>query len=284
MFVPDTAAIVEPVRDALFHLRYRDPDQAPPNAALWNVTLETLIGHRSVRRYLPDALPDGTLELLVAAAQSAATSSSLQVWSVVAVTDAGRRDRLAAFAGGQRHIQQAPLFLAWLADLRRLRALGEERGLDLEGPDYLEMQLVAMVDAALAAQNAAVAAESMGLGTVYIGGMRNHPEKVAAELGLPPNVFCVFGMCVGWPDLDAGEAVKPRLPQSVVLHREQYEGTPNAATIAAYDLRMREFQGEQRMSPADWSAQSVQRVEKLPALMGRERMREAMANLGFILK
>ncbi len=200
------------------------------------------------------------------------------------MTDADRRDRLAEFAGGQRHIQQAPLFLAWLADMRRLRALGEERGIALEGPDYLEMQLVSMVDAALAAQNAAVAAESMGLGTVYIGGMRNHPEKVAAELGLPANVFCVFGMCVGWPDLAAGEDVKPRLPQSVVLHREQYEGTPDTATVAAYDLRLREFQTEQGMIPADWSAQSVQRVEKLPALMGRHRMREAMANLGFILK
>ena len=282
--LPVSATIETTDAEDLFRLRYRDPDQALPNEALWNPTLATLMSHRSVRRYLPTPLPEGTLELLVAAAQSASTSSSLQVWSVLSVTDLARKDRLADFAGGQRHIREAPLFLAWLADLRRLRALGEERALALEGPDYLEMQIVAMVDATLAAQNAAVAAESMGLGTVYIGGMRNHPEKVAEELGLPPNVFCLFGMCVGVPDLEAGEAIKPRLPQSVVHHTEQYAGTPDAETVAAYDKRVREFQNEQRMNGIDWSAQSLNRVEKLAGLMGRERMREAMANLGFILK
>ena len=45
-----------------------------------------------------------------------------------------------------------------------------------------------------------MAAESFGLGTVCVGAMRNHPEEVARELGLPPHVFAVFGLAVGWPD------------------------------------------------------------------------------------
>ena len=68
---------------ALLMQRNREPGTQPP--AQWNAVLETMLAHRSVRGFLPDALPDGTLELLVAAAQSASTSSNLQVWSVVAV-------------------------------------------------------------------------------------------------------------------------------------------------------------------------------------------------------
>lgn len=148
----------------------------------WNDSLTTLLSHRSIRAYLPNPLPEGTLELLVAAAQSAATSSNLQTWSVVAVENQERKERLSQLAGNQAHIRQCPLFLVWLADLARLAYVAESRGLSHEGLDYLEMFVMATVDAALAAQNAAVAAESLGLGIVYIGGMRNHPEEVAATI------------------------------------------------------------------------------------------------------
>jgi nitroreductase len=279
MSFAETDAAVSP--EDLLRQRYRMDWKTPVQ---WNPVLETLIGHRSVRHFLPKALPEGTLELLVAAAQSASTSSNMQLWSVVAIEDQERKARLAELAAGQKHIREAPLFLAWLADLRRVRALGEARNAEMIGPDYLEMGMVAMIDAALAAQNAFAAMESLGLGGVYIGALRNHPEQVAEELGLPDNVFCVFGLCVGYPDPAAGEAIKPRLPQSAVLYREQYGETPDPAEIAAYDTRLREFQNEQRMNGIDWSTQMVNRAGHLKGLMGRERMREALANLGFPLK
>src|SRR5579883_2014577 len=163
---------------------------------LWNECLHTLLCHRSIRAYLAHPLPVGTLETLVAAAQSAATSSNLQTWSVVAVEDHDRKARLAQLAGGQAHIRQCPLFLVWLADLARLTRMATLRGRAHDGLDYLEMFVTAVIDAALAAQNATIAAESLGLGTVYIGAMRNQPEAVAAELGLPPHTFAVFGLCV----------------------------------------------------------------------------------------
>ena len=278
----DIDVVEEPLGQRLFHERYRDPAMAAPMQ--WNPVLETLIGHRTVRHFLPKPLPEGTIELIVAAAQSASTSSNLQVWSLVTVEDPETKARLSEYAGGQKHIREAPLFIAWLADLRRIRSLGEQREIDMVGAEYLEIGMVAMIDAALAAQNAFVALESMGLGGVYIGAMRNHPEKVAAELGLPQNVFCVFGLCVGWPDLSAGEAIKPRLPQSVVLHKERYSEPADGAEIAAYDKRIREFQNEQRMNAIDWSDQAIGRVKDIKSLMGRDRMREALANLGFALK
>ncbi len=254
------------------------------SALQWNDSLTTLLSHRSIRAYLSKALPSGTLELIVASAQSAATSSNLQTWSVVAVEDADRKERLSQLAGNQAHIRQCPLFLVWLADLARLAYVAESRGLPHEGLDYLEMFVMATVDAALAAQNATVAAESLGLGTVYIGAMRNHPEEVAATLSLPPHVFAVFGLCVGYANSDSAAAVKPRLPQSAVLHRETYNQAQDEA-IARYNEVMKAFYAEQKINVSgDWSEHSVKRVATPQSLSGRDRLREALRNLGFELR
>lgn len=252
----------------------------------WSECISTLLSHRSVRAYRDKPLPSGTLETLVAAAQSAATSSNLQTWSVVAVEQPQRKEKLAQLANNQGHIRQCPLFLVWLADLARLTYIAESRGLPHEGLDYLEMFLMAVVDAALAAQNAVIAAESLGLGTVYIGAMRNRPEEVAQVLGLPPHVFAVFGLCVGYPDPTANTIVKPRLPQSVVLHRETYHLGEQENGIAFYDQLMQDFYNSQQMnvpSDSDWSEHSVKRVASAGSLSGRDRLREALQNLGFLL-
>lgn len=250
----------------------------------WNDSLTTLLSHRSIRAYLSDPLPPRTLEILVAAAQSAATSSNLQTWSVVAVQDVERKENLSQLAGNQAHIRQCPLFLVWLADLARLTYVAESQGLPHEGLDYLEMFVMATIDAALAAQNAAVAAESLGLGTVYIGALRNRPEEVAEVLNLPPHVFAVFGMCVGYPDLDKAAAIKPRLPQQAVLHREIYQLASQEEAIASYNEVMKAFYTEQKMNvPGDWSEHSSKRVATRESLSGRDRLREALNNLGFPL-
>ncbi|PPS41550.1 NADPH-dependent oxidoreductase [Chroococcidiopsis sp. TS-821] len=250
----------------------------------WHECLTTLLSHRSIRAYRPDPLPSGTLELIIASAQSAATSSNLQTWSVVAIEDVQRKAQLAALAGNQKHIQQCPLFLVWLADLARLAHIAESRGMSSAGLDYLEMFVTATIDAALAAQNATIAAESLGLGTVYIGAMRNHPEKVAAILKLPPRVFAVFGLCVGYPD-SPPTAIKPRLPQSAILHRERYDLTVQDAAIAQYNEIMQNFYREQQMNVAgDWAEHSVKRIATPQSLSGRDRLREALKNLGFELR
>jgi hypothetical protein len=147
------------------------------------------------------------------------------------------------------------------------------------------MFVMATVDAALAAQNAAVAAESLGLGIVYIGAMRNRPEEVAAVLGLPPHVFAVFGMCVGYPDKAKPAAIKPRLPQSAVLHRETYKLTEQDDAIAQYNEVMNAFYTQQQMNiSGDWSEHSVKRVASPGSLSGRDRLREALNHLGFQLR
>lgn len=262
--------------------RYRDGLAAPPPA--WNAVLEQLFAHRSVRAYLADALPAGTLELLIGAAQSAASSSNLQAYSVLAVEDPARKAELARLAGNQAHIAQAPLFLIFLADLARLEQIGAMRSSELEGIQYLELLLVGIVDAALAAQNAVIAAESLGLGTVYIGAIRNDIAAVAELLKLPPQVMPVFGLTIGRPDPSVRTDIKPRLPQSVALHREVYSSAGLADGVARYEAAMTLFQADQALPPDSWRDKIVARVGTPKALAGRHRIIETLKRLGFGLR
>jgi nitroreductase len=282
--MPSASTATESAADSQQLLNQRNRDGALARPAQWNVVLETILNHRSVRGFLPKPLPEGTLELLVAAAQSASTSSNLQFWSVVAVQEAERKSRLAELAGQQQFIRDAPLLLVWLADMSRINRIAAERQALVEGTHYVEEFIVGVVDAALAAQSALIAAESLGLGGVYIGAMRNLPEQVATELALPPHAFAVFGMSIGYPDPARETGIKPRLPQSVVLHREQYSSAPRSEAIDGYDATMREFQREQGMRAIDWTQQCFDRVKDGAALRGRDRMREALRNLGFELR
>ena len=270
-------------RASLYQARYGSPDVAVPAAG--STLIDHLLAHRSVRAYLPDPVNDHQLAAIVAAAQSAASSSNLHAWSVVAVRDPARKSRLAVLAGDQPHIRQAPLLLVWLADLARLEQVAQKVGEEHVALDYLEMFEVGVIDAALAAQNAVSAAESLGLGTVYIGAMRNRPEEVAAELQLPPRVVAMFGLCVGTPDPEQPAAVKPRPPQSVVLHKETYSLPAQAAGLESYDTAMSAFYASQGMKVrGTWSNHSAKRVRDAAALSGRDRLVEALHRRGFELK
>ena len=262
-------------------LRYGDH---APEGILWNDTIAQLLSHRTQRALRSDPLPERVIPTLVAAAQSAASSSNLQLWSVVAIHDADKRRELARLAGGQKHIEQAPLILLWVADLARAKQIADEAGEVAEGYEFLESFTVAAVDTGIAAQNAVVAAESLGLGTVYIGALRNHPEEVAKIAGLPERSAVVFGLVVGWPDADHIAAIKPRLPQSAVLHRETYDLAGQSATIAAYDDTARTFQTAQGQDPVGWRALILARGRNAAALHGRDRLKVALRKLGFALK
>ena len=266
------------------HARYGYDASAPLEMAC-SPLIEQLLEHRSVRGYLPDPVGDDMLTAIIAAAQSAASSSTLQAWSVIAVRDPATRAALAECAGSQAHVRDAPLQLVWLADLARLAHVAETTERPAEALDYAEMFLVGVIDAALAAQNAAAAAESLGLGTVYIGGMRNQPEKVADLLSLPQRVVAVFGMCVGHPDPAHHAAVKPRPPQSVVLHHEKYSLATQQNGIEAYNAAMARFYDEQHMNVrGTWAMHSAKRIAGPQTLSGRDRLVEALHARGFQLK
>jgi nitroreductase len=244
--------------------------------------LAGLLAHRSVRRFDPVPLPDGTLEQLVAAGQSAATSSNLQAWSVVAIESDEGRKQASLLCGDQEFIRRAPLFLVFCADVHRLARLAGAFGLSTQGLDFVETFLMAVVDASLAAQNVAIAAEAMGLGICYVGGARNHPVELARLLHFPPGVFAVFGMAVGRPSSDAGASIRPRLPQSAVLHRENYADEPWPEAVERYNQTMKGFYEAQKMNVTEtWARRSAERVTAPESLGPRRDLSAALKELGF---
>ena len=141
-----------------------------PDLPVTNATLETIVSHRSVRDYLDKPVADAELQSMFIAAQSASTSSNLNAWSAVVVTDPQRKERLQRMTGGNLFILDAPVFIVWVADFSRNASLCADS--QPETLRYQESTLVGAIDAALAAQTAAIAAESMGLGVCYVGGIR----------------------------------------------------------------------------------------------------------------
>ncbi len=253
-----------------------------------NPIVELVYRHGSIRNYKPDPVSVETIEAIVSAAQRTSTSSNLQVYSVVAVTDPARRGRLAKLCGNQEHIAQAPVFLAWCADLARLDRACELRGYT-QVTDYVENFLVAAVDAAIVAQTAALAAESLGLGICYIGSIRNNTQAVIDLLELPRLVFPVTGMTVGWPAVEP--LIRPRLPLREVLHWEHDDRAGEDEALAEYDRAMAAtgiYGGRQVPVPGKpgeaedygWTEHSARRVSQ--AL--RTDLREVLERQGFSLK
>ena len=244
-----------------------------------NPTIERLLAHRSIRKFTDEPVPDEVLRTLVACGQAAATSSNVQAISVIEVRDRAARERLAELAGGQDYVASAGAFTVWCADLRRAAEACRRAGGDFE-PGMTEHFLIATVDVALAAQNAVVAAESLGLGICYIGGLRNEPAAVSALLGLPDQVYPAFGLCLGTPDQDP--AVKPRLPVEAVLMRERYDADAQDALVAGYDERLADYYASRATNAkrSTWS-------EAMRALVGKEsrpHMRGFLADRGFTMR
>jgi len=253
------------------------------DAALTLTTTSDIIAaqlaHRSVRKFLDTPVDDAQLQAIVAAAQSASTSSNLQPWSVIAVRDPQRKARLAALANNQQFINEAGLFLVWVADLGRARRVAERENAPLDGADYLETTIIGFVDTALAAQNAVVASESLGLGTVFVGALRNKPLEVADELGLPPHTIATFGLAVGVPDPTENAGIKPRLPQEAVLHQEQYDAAAADAHITGYDESLADYNRRHGLD-GTWSGRVLTRLGTVASLHGREKLWDQLETRG----
>ncbi|MEI2418399.1 NADPH-dependent oxidoreductase [Orrella sp. JC864] len=264
-------------------LAERYGSQACAPAVAHNAIVAHILRHRSVRAFLPRPLPAEVLPTMLAAAQSGSTSSNLQVWSVVAIEDPSHKERLSAWANDQAFVRQAPLFLVWLADYARARRLASLQGAQIDGGDYVESVVLGAVDTAIAAQNAMLAAESLGLGAVYVGAIRSHVSEIAKDLKLPPHVFPVFGMAVGYPDQAVPAHIKPRLPQSGVLHREHYDAGAQEQAAQIYDRALDAFWKKQSISHPLWTRHIVRRLTANPADR-RYALRSVLNELGFPLR
>ncbi|MUT68009.1 oxygen-insensitive NADPH nitroreductase [Paenibacillus sp. NEAU-GSW1] len=243
-----------------------------------NETIQLLLNHRSIRKYKETPVSEEQLDAILGAAQHASTSSNMQAYSVIGVTEPEIKNKLAELAGNQAYVAGCPLFLVWCADLYRYEKAQSLHMRDKQ-PSTVEHFIIATVDAALAAQNAAVAAESLGLGIVYIGGIRNNPQQVSELLGLPEHVYPVFGMCVGVPDQEP--LTRPRLPRDAVYHANKYNTACQSEAITTYDETMSAYMSERTDGKAatSWS-------EAMAAKTGAQRlhMRPFLRDQGFMLE
>jgi nitroreductase len=244
-----------------------------------NAVIDLLKQHRSIRKFRPDPIDQTTLNTLVEAGQAAATSSFIQACTVIQVDEAALREQLAECAGNQAYVASAARFLVFCADMRRHQLACEMHDAPMQS-GFTEQFLTASLDCALFAQNVVVAAESIGLGAVYIGGLRNQPERVAELLELPALVYPVFGLCLGYPDQNP--EIKPRLPLPVVLKQDRYDDGADRERIAAYDAEVREYYrtrtgGNKEMS---WSEQ----ISGMLAREARPHMLPFLQSRGFLKK
>ena len=238
---------------------------------------DTLKKRVTVRSFLDKPISDDTLNLILESARRSPTSSNMQTYSMIVVKNPETKKQLAVLAGGQSYVETCPVFVAFCADLYRLEQACALRGVELQ--KSLETTLVSTVDAALVGQSTQTVAESLGLGVVMIGAMRNQPKKVAELLGLPKGVYVVYGMCLGWPDADNVPPAKPRLPKSSVIHYEAYQTQDLETEIENYDDELAEHYealGKNQDKQA-WSGPIAKRLAK----KSRPELKETLESLGF---
>lgn len=244
-----------------------------------NATIDLMKAHRSIRKFSDREVDEKTLKAIVAAAQCAATSHFVQAYTVIRVRDREKRKAIADLAGPQVWVEQAPVFLVFCADLNRLESACRLHDTTME-KGWAEQFVTATVDTALLAQNVLLAAESEGLGGVFIGGIRNDPQTVCDLLKIPDQVYPVFGMCLGYPAHDPPP--KPRLPVEAVLFDDRYPQEHDLAMLDEYDRVTNYYYLNRNSNLRDetWTAQMADFMGKVI----RPHMKEFLEKKGFFLK
>ncbi len=191
--------------------------------------------HRTIRHFLPDPVREEHLDMMLWAAQRAPTDASAQMYTIIRITNPDLRDRMATLAGNQQHIRDCAEYFVICLDVYRLRRLVEHRGGRFGMGNRLAL-IFGTLDAGLAAENLALAAEALGYGTCFIGGIQNAVDVIARELNLPPGVLPVCGLCVGVPDPEhIPPEPRPRLPRWAVVHENGYRDYTHEDLEACYE-------------------------------------------------
>ena len=248
--------------------------------------LARMVEHSSHRRFDGRPVEASLLELLFACALSAPSKSDLQQAEIIHVVDRSRRKAIVDTIPDMPWIMDAPVFLVFCGNNRRIRQIGEWRGKPFAN-EHLDHFMNAAVDAALAMMSFIRAAEAVGLATCPISHVRNHADVTSGALELPEAVFPVAGLCVGYP-AEMGR-ITPRLPLSVTVHVDRHDESRLAADIDTYDRRRHALLPYRRQRDTDrygkaelygWSEDKARQC----AVPEREKFGEFIRKQGFSLK
>ena len=222
-----------------------------------NPILESLFKHKSIRKYKNQPLEDEKLQLIIKAAQAAPSWCNGEQVSIIVIKDQSLRDKIRDCCWGQSYISTCSAFLVFCADFYRVSIAFEKAGKTKEDFEKymsnIDTLIIGSHDVGISMQNATVAAESMGLGTVDIGAIRYKSLEITKELNLPKYCIPICGLCIGYPDDDPG--LKPRLPPKAMCFENKYN-VENAKTgVDEYDEIMKKYLAERDSNARDsnWS-------------------------------
>lgn len=182
--------------------------------------LETLLKHRSIRKYKDLPVPEEILREFVEAGIRASTTGNMQVYSVIITTEDEIKTRLAPCHFNQPMVTEAPVVMTFCADFNRFNKWCRLNKA-VPGYDNFLSFFTAAIDALLVAQNVCVAAEALDLGICYLGTTTYTAGDIIDILNLPRGVVPVTTLTVGYPDEEPG--LTDRLPAGAVIHREVYK-------------------------------------------------------------
>ena len=248
--------------------------------------LARIAGHRSHRKFDRQAVAPALLRLLFACALSAPSKSDLQQADIVHVADRVKIKTIADGIPDMPWIADAPVFLVFCGNNRRIRQIGEWRGKPFVN-DHLDHFMNAAVDAGLVMMNFIRAAEAVGLGACPISAVRNRSEEVSRLLGLPDQVFPVAGLCVGYPAEEG--RITPRLSLEVTVHTDRYDESGVKEKIDDYDRRRdallpyRRQRNPERFGKVDFYGWSEDKARQY-AVPEREDFGAFIRKKGFSLK
>lgn len=239
-----------------------------------NTVIDLLCRHRSIRAYRNQPITEAQRLAIVDAGRAASSSSLLQCSSIIRITQPEKRVQLATLAGEQPWVSQAAEFWVFCVDFNRHQQIYPEAELGMA-----EQLLIGAIDTAMMAQNCLLAAESLGLGGVFIGGIRNNPQQVSQLLQMPLQVIPLFGLCLGWPESDP--QLKPRLPIGIIMHENGYDPI-DRELLVAYDKLLSNYY--QQRDSANRSETWSEMVVRLISKENRPHMLKFLQKQGFIIR
>ncbi|MEZ0393406.1 MAG: nitroreductase family protein [Pseudobdellovibrionaceae bacterium] len=184
-----------------------------------NSAYDLIMSHTSIRLYQNRKVPDEVLNRILNAATRASSSGNMQAYSIIVTTSEVLKAELLKPHFNQSMVTEAPVFLTFCADFNRMRKWLQHNEAPENFDNFMSF-MIASIDAILASQNAALAAEAEGLGICYLGTTLASTAEIAQILKCPQNVVPVVGFCLGY----ANEIpqLKDRLPMDGIVHYETY--------------------------------------------------------------
>jgi nitroreductase len=220
------------------------------NKTTWmNSTTEHQLGHKTIREFEQKPVPKEIVTLLFDVARRTASSNGMQQYSIIHVTDQAIKDEIAKVAG-QEYIKRTPELFIFIVDQFRNASIAKAKQVEVHHGKDMDRFFQGFTDACLAAQNMVNAAESFGLGTMYLGSILNDSERICELLHLPELTFPVVGLAVGYP----GQApqLKPRMASHLKVFENTYQPLEDyLEAVKDYDEEMQNYydlrMGNQRM-------------------------------------